>query len=471
MIDKALLLSRALSLLVLSGLGLWIADRRWGFVRKFLSEERSPRDLAIARIVIFATLLYHIRLRYTLEFARLNPILQVPPAGWQHLIGLVPRQEMLVRFCFYLFVLTSAAAILGLYTRIAAGASTILAFYLFTITQIFGKIDHVHHLILLGAVLALSRSGDVLSLDSIRRPAHPALGRARQYALPLNGMALILGLCYYFPGVWKLSRLGAAWFTASNMRMLITMKLAELTPSGFQLWFIRQPTLLFLGSVFTIIFELGFVFAVMNPKSRLIALVSGLAFHNAISLIMGIPFGGMQLSYVVLVDSGWVLSAFRAHTHADVPGASHRTGKQEISSWSPVALALYAIIGGMILAGIARRVNGWPFACYPTFDSSNPLVTQVELDLKDRNGHVWHTNLSCEARLERIYSPERWTALVETATYGALAQSRADALVKIWKTQEGISEPLTVDVYRAIHDFSQPHDAVVSRTLLYSLQE
>lgn len=474
--DRVLLLIKLIALLFASGTCLWIADRRWNFVQKFLNEERSPRDLAIARIVIFAALLFHIRLGYTLEFARLDATLLVPPTGWSHIVALVPRQEMLVRWSFYVFLVAGVCAIVGLFTRVTAAATTILGFYLLTLTQIFGKINHDHHLILFAAVLALSPCADALSLDCwsgrIRCPA--AILRARKYAIPLNGMALILGLCYYFPGAWKLCRLGATWFTAANMHTLIAIKLAELTPTRFQLWFAGQPSLLVLGAISTIVFELGFVFAIMNPRSRIVALVCGLAFHNTINLIMGIPFWTLQLSYVVLIDSQAVLDALSSHSLRALFSTPLREKKGVPAfQFSSLTLGLGVILAGMVLAGLGKIVNGWPFACYPTFDSASSLWSEIELDARDQKGFVHHANLSYERRLEGIYSPERWTALVGTVTNGALphGESRADALVKIWKTQTGLAGPLKVDVYRTVYDFSQSHSTPLSRTFLYTLDE
>jgi predicted DCC family thiol-disulfide oxidoreductase YuxK len=183
-------------------------------------------------------------------------------------------------------------------------------FYLQTIPQLYGKVNHTtNHLIVFGAILALAPCCDALSIDAIRsairRAARGEIRRSpvsRAYGFPVKAMMLMVGVAYFFPGVWKVSVAWGQWFTATNLSRLIITMLHDQPPSAFQSWMLGMPTLLFLGSVATIVFEVGFVFAILVRRLRPIAALAGLAFHNAIGLLMAIPFGSLQVCYVIFID-------------------------------------------------------------------------------------------------------------------------------------------------------------------------
>jgi hypothetical protein len=236
----------------------------------------------------------------------------------------VPRNPNLISVLYVLFVAFGALAIVGLYGRLACCVTSAVGFYLLTLPQLFGKINHDHNLVLFGFILAASPCCDTFSVDAIR----DALRAARHgqfltaptestvYADPLKAMMVLLGLIYFFPGAWKVGRAGVHWFSADNMRWMMARKLLEAPHiTSIQMWAMHHPSLLVMGSAFTPLFELGFLFAILSPRTRPYAAACGIAFHNMTALLMNISFVSLQLCYAIFVDwtrvFSWIALRFR----------------------------------------------------------------------------------------------------------------------------------------------------------------
>ena len=109
-----------------------------------------------------------ISLSYELSYSRLDRALIVPPLGWAHLAAYVPRNPSLITVLYVLFVAFGALAIVGLCGRLACCVTSAVGFYLLTLPQLFGKINHDHNLVLFGFILAASPCCDTFSVDAIR---------------------------------------------------------------------------------------------------------------------------------------------------------------------------------------------------------------------------------------------------------------------------------------------------------------
>jgi hypothetical protein len=232
----------------------------------------------------------------------------------------------LITLLYGLFIAFGVLAIVGLYGRLSCFITSALGFYLLTLPQLFGKINHDHNLILFAFVLAACPCCDALSVDAIRvawgagrsGTYTPAPRESTVYAAPLKSMMILIGLIYFFPGAWKVGRLGVHWFSVDNMRWTMARKLLE-TPhiSPIQAFALHHSFLLLAGSAFTPLFELGFIFAVFSRRTRIIAAACGIAFHNLTGLLMDISFVSLQVCYVVFVDWTRVLSWISSRLRSD----------------------------------------------------------------------------------------------------------------------------------------------------------
>lgn len=291
-------------------LAVWVARKRPRLLHAYFGAEGSAVNLAVFRIVLFGLLLTSENVSQALRYSRLPDLLQYPPVGLAPVLDVLPVNERLVTSAALLFVAAAACALIGLYTRPAALATTLLGLYVLGVPQFYGKVNHYHHLLWFAAILAVSRCGDALSVDALRRgwrdanagrpPARP--GSARAYALPLRFVWLLMGLVYFFPGFWKFVVSGPGWAIGDNVRDLMYAKWMAL--GGWQPWFpIDQYPLLYQAAgVGTLLFELLFVVFILFPQLRNVAAITGFVFHTTTLVFMRISFFTLQALYVSFVD-------------------------------------------------------------------------------------------------------------------------------------------------------------------------
>jgi hypothetical protein len=157
----------------------------------------------------------------------------------------------------------------------------------------------------------------------------------------------LIGLCYFFPGLAKLSE-WEVWLSADNMRGLL--RLQQWAAGGGA----AVPTwLLVPAALGTLVFELGFVFAVFNRVTRPWALAVGLAFHFATFATMGILFWSLWICYPAFID--WSrLGRGSRETRIEAPTKASK-------------IAALVLVIGVGLTGISLLGSAWPFAAYPTF--------------------------------------------------------------------------------------------------------
>jgi len=437
---------RFVAVLAIAVLAMALLERRWHVLARFRQETTDAPDLAIARITVMVLILWQTRLPLLLAFAHLDPALIVPPRGWSHLTRFVPLQPSVIVGAYGLLMVTAALGLVGWKGRFMCGISALLAFYLHTIPQLFGKVNHTaNHLVLFSALLAAAPSCDALAIDAARSPA-AAAGRGlisrrragRAYSFAQRTMMLAIGLAYFFPGAWKVARAGGRWFTSDNLSWLILSKLQEMPMTQFQHWLLGQRSLLWCMAVGTVAFELGLVFVVLIPRLRVGAALAGVTFHAFTVLVMGINFTALQLTYVVLVPWTRYLPAMRRvlrmrPLRVDVPDL-HPVGGAGISPGLRATAAV--ILSGMALAGSTHLVRTWPVACYPTFDvPSSPTVDQLAITAVDRTGQTQDWSVSFDSLMGRRFGTERWRGLTETfIDSGTTFDSRrAKALLDAWQ--------------------------------------
>jgi len=105
------------------------------------------------------------------------------------------------------------------------------------------------------------------------------------------------------------------------------------------------------------------------------------------------------------------------------------------------------ILIGMVLTGIGHRVNAWPLACFPTFDSP-PYTTRrlLHIDAKDVNGNVYSWDLNFDTILGRRFGTERWQGMLDRCVQGDTytTSERCRAILELWtkfhKTEAPLSE-------------------------------
>ena len=348
-------------------------------------------NLAVLRIAVFSTLAVVTLQSHAVQFARLpDDLLRAPPQLGSLLVAL-PRSAGLVTLTLWLLVAACVAAAIGWRARWTAPAAAVLSLYVLGIPQLYGKVDHYHHLVWLAVLLACSPCADQLALDARHRDTPPPSAR---YGFPLRIAWLLIGFCYFFPGLAKLGE-GRIWLSAANLRGLLDLQQwAAHGGLAVPAWALVPL------AVGTLVFEIGFVFAVFNRRLRPWFLVAGLLFHFGTFATMNILFWNLWILYVAFID--WSRFA------APIPPADTRAPMRRTKAASAV------LVAGVVLTGLTSSVSAWPFASYPTFAGSF-AGARPRVDHGGRGHGRWSratwrgSSTGCPRRGGSRSSPTRWS--------------------------------------------------------------
>ncbi|MGB6833158.1 MAG: HTTM domain-containing protein, partial [Candidatus Acidiferrum sp.] len=376
----------------------------------FFTTPTSPLNLAIFRVAVFVGVLSQIHPWETQWFGKVPHGLQMAPFGVGWLLPHLPITQSSMTIAITLLIIFCVTGLIGFFARTSAVLALIASFYVLGVPEFYGTVEHYHHLLWFLAILAVSRSGDALSIDAFLRnsrrvsekPATPPQPSVI-YSLPLRFACLLLGAIYFFPGAWKIRICGFDWALSDNLKYQMYARWMDLdgwTPF-FRLdlhpWLYRSIAL---G---TLAFELSFIFVVFFPRLRIVLAMVGIGFHFGSGLFMRIPFFDLWICYVVLFDvSGWLATLRQkffsdgstvgkpSYNNFDENGYRKIDGDNAKSMrWAPVALAGTLLLVGCCYCGSLGIVRGWPFACYPRF-AWNPgsEVESIELSALAPGGEV-----------------------------------------------------------------------------------
>jgi predicted DCC family thiol-disulfide oxidoreductase YuxK len=304
-------------LLVTSFLPSRLPQHLWQGLISFIKVTTHPINLALFRIVFFLTM-FILSIDWAGgPFDTSNAIfwgyfpreLLFPPAGLGWLAPYLPISPTFMSVTSKLMLFFSLTATIGLYSRTSAWLTTLVALYVMGLPNFFGSMNHYHHLIWFGALLALSPCGDMLSVDSIfaawkradRGQVAPP-GPALSYGVPIRFVWLLIGILYFFPGFWKFWESGFRWAFSDNLRNHLYTK-----------WFVlgnwqplipvdQYPVVYQAMAFLTLVFELSFVFFIFAPLLRLLDIILGQSFHFGTYFLMRIPFFDVQACYAAFFN-------------------------------------------------------------------------------------------------------------------------------------------------------------------------
>lgn len=434
-----------------------LALGRWGpsmreTVSTFFQTAVPPSGLAGFRIVVYATILLYTDPAEVTRMAAFPAALLVPPPGLGWLVPHLPRDPVTVQTAVWLFQGACLLALVGLWTRPAAWATVVLGLYVLGIPQVFGKIDHYHHLLWFAALLAASPCADAWSVEAWWRARRGRVlpgAAGRRYALPLCYAGLLIGLVYFFAGFWKFVVGGLAWGTEAFPAILHAQwyRLDGLPAFRLDL----HPGLTAVAGWGTMLWEVAFVFLLFVPRLRLFALVGGLGFHLLVYLLAGINFWSLAVCYVAFVPllgstqagvDDQAASPFRPPVRPhnfppSHPRALHRVG--------------VLLVAGVVLCGFTQT-DSWPFAVYPTFAGvREPYFATVTLAATQADGTVVTVNPWKDTALRTALRPSRLLGLmwqVALARGEDVRQRKAAALLVVLRPLDArLREARSVALY------------------------
>lgn len=277
-------------------------------VRRFFTSPDHPVNLAVFRIVFFGFWACSFDLDRIVGFSQLPAELRLPPVGFgwflSHVSSFDPAVITILGWCLRISCIT---AMIGLLTGPSALIVAILGFVLCGIPMSYGKVGGHNFMIWFAALLAVSRCADMLSVDAVIRAVRGGIPRpapSRDYALPLRLIWTLMGIHYFFGGMWKAIDGRWNWIFSENLRYHIYTRWHALhkLPYLAQFAINQHRWFFYAAALITVAFELSFIALMVVPRVRPFLIAGGLLFHNSLGLLMRNPFVDLQMCYVSFVD-------------------------------------------------------------------------------------------------------------------------------------------------------------------------
>jgi len=268
--------------------------------------EASLADLAIARVLLAATVLY---LNGSLRFFN---VARAPAHTWEPIplaavLGMTQPDAATVALLLEATRWSLIAAALGLCTNAALLCAFVLQLVLEGLLNCFGKVTH-STIPLLHAMLffALAPSGRAWSVDALLRrwwraraggaSALTPPARSRFARWPFELLFLELAFYYFDAGLSKLTASGLAWADGATLQFSLVkhggVVAAAIAP---HLW------LCALLSAAALVFELGFPLAIVVRRLRPYFLAAGVAFHLGNHVLLDLIFWPVLAVYPLVV--------------------------------------------------------------------------------------------------------------------------------------------------------------------------
>jgi hypothetical protein len=293
---------------------------RW---RDYWFGPAPPDTLAICRILFFGAI-FALYLRYDVRGVGELPAALWTPTWLFAALDLPLATAPVLRWLQDAWKIALLLSCVGLATRVSTVVSFVLGFYLLGLPHNFGKVNHDDAIIvLIFAVMALSRAGDAWSLDATiarrlggRRP-RPVPAPSGEYTWPLRCVWLALTLIYLAAGVGKLRSSGLAWIASDHLALLLLRSRYEYQPlTDWGPWLARSAGLRHALAAATILIELSYPLALASRRARLLLVPSAAAMQIAIGLLIGPRFYALLVCNLFWVPWASVLArAPRSQRH------------------------------------------------------------------------------------------------------------------------------------------------------------
>ncbi|RDC66026.1 hypothetical protein [Adhaeribacter pallidiroseus] len=191
--------------------------------------------------------------------------------------------------------------------------TSLLLFFLLLIGQSFsfsfGKIDHTIIWLIIPLIMAFSGWGNAYSVDA----AVNKKSEVNAWAISL--MALLLGFAMFTASLPKIME---GWLSfdsqASRSHLLFNYLYWERRPLLLEA-VLQVKSLVFweLFDYLTVIFEFGFLLAILNPTIFRLFVIAAVIFHISVFLTFGILFTSNLLTYLIFINWAIFDSLFKSN--------------------------------------------------------------------------------------------------------------------------------------------------------------
>ena len=363
------------------------------FFRNFFLQPSHPVNLALFRIVVFYLIFDSIYLPTLLWLGDVPDVLMTPPLGFEWFPYIFRIDRNWIEISYYIFLVSCAFSIVGLFTRYSIFVTVVLAFYLLGVPNFFGKVNHSqHHFVLFATILTVSRCSDVWSADAyinyLRTKKRLIPKPEIVYGLPIRIIWVLIGVLYFFAGFWKLYDGGLDWILSNTLKYYM-----------YQIWYMidwmpdfridNYPNLLIVSAALTILFEIGFIFLIFMGRLRWLAVFGGIAFHNMTGMFMRINFKSLWYCYIIFFDWSFLYNWYTKIFFRNSDGATSINAHTQRYNLRIVSIVGGLLILGNIYAGAGNYIEAWYFTCYPTFQyvKDRPATSDMVIVVSFGNGN------------------------------------------------------------------------------------
>lgn len=289
---------------------------RW---KEFWFSHGSPRNLAVARIVLAAQGLWIVLSRDYAAISGLpSPFWSGVDPAWQWRFLVFPGFAG-ERVLQWLAIAALVAALIGVFPRVACGVAGLVLYHLAPLESIIWTSTAAIRgltLTIPGLILmSLSRCGDTLSVWP-RPRATASVEAGIEYSWQLRLIQLLVCQVYLFSAVAKIETSGFAWLSGDNMRnwfLYLSQVPDTAVFSAPGAWIARHPVLAAAIGWTTVIFEAGFISVMFSSWARRILVPAGLLFHVGIVFTLNLTFPAMPL-LLLFVNWDWVSDRMGSRT-------------------------------------------------------------------------------------------------------------------------------------------------------------
>lgn len=225
-----------------------------------------------------------------------------PPPGPMMFFESFPSESVLL-LLHYLLVLSLILLLFGFSTKLMSLAAGLLLLILKGFIYSLGKVNHDILLAVVPLVMEFSGWGKAYSIDAI----HKVRQRAFSQNWTLTLLALIIGFMFFTAGFPKILGGWLDWNTQAVQghffkQFFVYHRQDLLAPIGFYLpdfaWELFDYT--------TVLLEVGFLFAILQPKSTRIFICFAVLFHFCTMLLLNISFLPNFLAYAAFLNWNWI---------------------------------------------------------------------------------------------------------------------------------------------------------------------
>jgi len=296
-----------------------IAARLAGAWDRFWFAPASAENLGWCRLLFFAGISYFLG---THDFARLGSADPVfwNPIWWFRILGLHQPSRGLVEVLQVIWRLALAASCVGIFTRAATSIAFAVGAYLLGLLYCFGGSGHSKAIVVFAmGGLALSRCGDAVSLDRLRRARRgiPPPQDSGEYRWPVRLVWVAMALAFLGAGISKLRHSGLGWFASDTLAILLVranyplVRQSNAPMTDWGMWLARHPALCRSLGAGSLAVELAFPLALVSRRLRPLLVLGALGMQLGITAVMGPDFDVFIWSYLFWVPWDRVMERLR----------------------------------------------------------------------------------------------------------------------------------------------------------------